>query len=210
MSETMEHRGFALPQTGATIAEAGRVRLRRWCAGDLAHYAALVADPVVMAHIGDGRPRGPDRARREVERFVAAQNADGFSRWVVERRSDGRFMGYIGPLRNDSFIDYGGRGFRALWGSGLIVDIVSVALETIFLTCRIENIVAITRIANARAWRVNQRMGFYEAGQIEQHGHPCLIQHLDRETYLRKDIAAANRALLTRFLQRGGDRHVTA
>lgn len=199
-----------LPASAVTIAETRRVRLRTWTGDDVAPYAAVVADPVVMRHIGDGQPRGEERAAREVAGFVRAQLVDGFSRWVVERRSDGAFLGFIGPMRTGTYIDYGARAGRAHWGCGLAVDAVTLALEAIFVTCGIERIVAVTRLGNSRAWRMNGRMGFVEVGQVEQQGHPCLIQDLDRDTYLGRGARSANLATLDRFLRRTEARHVGA
>lgn len=73
----------------------GDLTLRRWRSEDAAPFAALNADPAVMAHF----PRTRTATESEAEaglldrRFVA----DGFGPWALERA--GRFVGFAGAMR---------------------------------------------------------------------------------------------------------------
>ena len=105
--------------------ETDRLRLRRWEPRDLAPFAALNADPEVMALM----PRRLDRAASDdlVARIDARWREDGIGFAVAERREDGAFLGMVGlsVLRLDMepapCIEVGWRLARAHWGQGYVL-----------------------------------------------------------------------------------------
>ena len=71
-----------------------RVRLRRWVARDLPHFAALNADPEVMRFF----PACLDRVASDAfaARIEAHLHAHGWGLWAAEARAEGAFMGFVG------------------------------------------------------------------------------------------------------------------
>lgn len=62
--------------------------------GDLDDIAALLADPVVMAHYP--RPRTREEAQAWIDWTRASYRDHGFGLWVLVERSTGRFLGDCG------------------------------------------------------------------------------------------------------------------
>ncbi len=157
--------------------ETERLRLRPWEPRDLAPFAALNADPEVMALM----PRRLDRAASDalVARIEARWREDGISFAVAERREDGAFLGMVGlaVLRLDMFpapfMEVGWRLARAHWGQGYAGEAARAWLAHGFGTLGPEEIVAITVPANARSRAVMRRLGMRERPE-RAFAHPAL------------------------------------
>ena len=148
-----------------TELETERLRLRRWRDGDLTGLAALNADPRVMEHF----PKVFSFADSEamLGRARAHWAANGFGWWVVERRTDGAFVGIAGLLR-PSFeahftpcVEVGWRLSADAWGHGYATEAARAALRHGFerLTPRLEEIVAFTVPGNLASRRVMEKLG---------------------------------------------------
>ena len=71
-----------------------RLRLRRWCAADLAPFATLNADPRLMEHFPALLSKAESDAR--VARIEAHFDQHGFGLWAVEITDLAPFAGFIG------------------------------------------------------------------------------------------------------------------
>ena len=77
--------------------ETERLVLRQWREADRAPFAALNADPVVMAHFPAPLAQAESDAGLDRQaRFIAC---DGLGFRAVERLSDGAFVGMVGVKR---------------------------------------------------------------------------------------------------------------
>jgi RimJ/RimL family protein N-acetyltransferase len=140
-----------------------RLLLRGWHAADLAPFAALNADPVVMEHF----PNLLDRASSDalVERITLGWRSLGFGIWAVERRDDSTFLGFAGlsrPAFDAPFmpaVEVGWRLARHAWGHGYATEAASAALQFGFDTVGLAEIVSFTVPANLRSRRVMDRIG---------------------------------------------------
>src|SRR5579863_5793658 len=74
-----------------------RLVLRRWRDGDRGAFAAMNADPEVMAHFPARLSRAESDAM--IDHLEAAFEDDGFGFWAVEERSSGVLLGATGLLR---------------------------------------------------------------------------------------------------------------
>ncbi len=103
-----------------------RLCLRPWRDADLAPFAAMNADPVVMEFF----PRPLDRAESEA---AAGRNREHFARhgfglWVVEVPDVAEFIGVVGlavPRFEGHFtpcVEIGWRLARAFWGNGYATE----------------------------------------------------------------------------------------
>jgi len=71
-----------------------RLLLRQMRDDDLDDIAALLGDPVVMAHYP--RPRTRQEAQAWIDRTSGSYREHGFGLWVLVERSTGRFVGDCG------------------------------------------------------------------------------------------------------------------
>lgn len=155
--------------------ETGRLRLRQWRPDDLAPFAALNADPRVMAHF----PAPLTRAESDAlaERCAALIAARGWGFWAAELKAGGTFVGFVGlhtPAAELPFspcVEIGWRLAFAHWGQGLASEAARGALQVGFATLGLAEIVAFTAVGNARSRAVMERLGMHAAGTFD---HPQL------------------------------------
>ncbi|HJP90247.1 MAG TPA: GNAT family N-acetyltransferase [Candidatus Limnocylindrales bacterium] len=154
---------MALPEASIPEIRTQRLLLRGWREADLAPFAALNADPVVMEHF-------PGLLTREecdafVGRIVDGWLAHGFGLWALERLEDGRFLGFTGltrPRFDAPFmpaVEVGWRLAREAWGHGYGTESARAALVFGFDAVGLDEIVSFTSPANVRSWRVMERLG---------------------------------------------------
>lgn len=146
--------------------ETPRLRLRQWRESDLAPFAALAADPEVMAFLLPVPTRADSDAL--VERFQARIAANGWGFWAVEHRNSGEFAGFTGlnvPLATLPFspcVEIGWRFARKWWGQGLATEAARGALQVGFEQLGFDEIVAFTALGNLRSAAVMERLGMRE------------------------------------------------
>lgn len=168
------------------LAKGRSVALRTWLDADVDWYAELVASPEVMRFIGDGRPRGRDRATAEIRRFREETERLGWSRWVVEKTSTREPVGYVGFSVQGGRIDWGGRSFSRFWGSRSVIEAAQLALRLGLIDYGLPYGEATTVLENHRAWRLNAFFGFQEVGTYEENGVPMVRQRIE-PSMLRSD-----------------------
>lgn len=146
--------------------ETPRLRLRRWEARDLAPFAALNADALVMAHM----PRVLTREESDglVSRIEDRWRDDGICFAVAERRFDGAFVGMVGLARLKleglprPCVEVGWRLARPFWRQGYASEAARAWLGHGFGTMDLDEIVAITVPANTASLKVMRRLGMRE------------------------------------------------
>lgn len=158
--------------------ETERLLLRSWRDEDLEPFHAMGQDPEVMRHV---RPmRGRDDCEAAIARHRAAEARHGFCFWVLERKSDGAFLGFCGlrhgvpetPIARD--IEAGWRLASAYWGQGYAREAASACLDWAFETLGVPRIVAITVAANTRSWGLMERLGMRRRPDLD-FLHPTLL-----------------------------------
>jgi len=167
-----------------------RLRLRQWRESDLAPFAALAADPEVMAFLLPLPTRADSDALAASLKARIAANGWGF--WAVEHKDSGEFAGFTGlnaPLAALPFspcVEIGWRFARKWWGQGLASEAARGALQVGFERLGLEEIVAFTAAGNLRSAAVMERIGMHEdtAGAFDHPsvplGHPLRRHRLFR------------------------------
>ncbi len=156
--------------------ETDRLILRRWRARDVEPYAALTADPEVMAWLGGVMTEG--EARAHIDRMEAHFDRHRFGRWAIERREDGAFLGYAGvqaiwPGLPVAGWECGWRLVRSAWGFGYASEAARAAVADVFARTDLAEVLAFTAEANARSRAVMARCGF-ERDPARDFDHPEL------------------------------------
>jgi RimJ/RimL family protein N-acetyltransferase len=154
-----------------------RLVLRNWRDGDLAEFAAINADPQVMAFF----PRAYDRAESDglVARIRNHAARCGFGLWAMEAPGEAPFMGFTGLWTPDfeapftPCVEIGWRLAPRFWGRGYATEAARASLRFGFEMLQQEEIVSYAVTANERSRRVMERIGMTRdlAGDFD---HPKL------------------------------------
>ncbi len=145
-----------------TFIETERLVLRSWRAEDRAPFAAICADPQVMATLGPVMDReGSDSLLDRVEAIEAAR---GHTFWALERRSDAVLIGWCGVIRGDTGpvsgkAEIGWRLAHAAWGHGYASEAARASVDWLFANLADDAAWAITNTANSRSRAVMERLG---------------------------------------------------
>jgi RimJ/RimL family protein N-acetyltransferase len=154
-----------------------RLRLRPWREADLAPFAAINADPVVMEHFPSVLERASSDAM--AERIGGHFDRHGYGLWAVEVPDVAAFIGFIGlaiPRFTASFtpcVEVGWRLARRHWGQGYATEGARAAVAFGFAEAGLEEIVSFTVPANRRSLAVMERLGMTSEAR-EDFDHPVL------------------------------------
>jgi len=154
-----------------------RLRLRGWRDEDHAPFAAMCADPRVMAYLP---PINDDaEVAAYLDRVKAHHERHGFGYWVLEERATGAFAGLAGLLAV-SFeahftpaVEIGWRMPVAFWGQGLATEAARACIHYGFTTLGLREIVAFTAPGNARSRALMGRLGMTHE-PADDFVHPAL------------------------------------
>ena len=151
--------------------ESARLRLRQWQDDDLAEFAALCADPLVMQYFPAPLSRVESAAL--IGRIRGHFAEYGFGLWALERQDSGAFIGMTGLL-NVSFdapftpaVEIGWRLARRHWGQGFASEAAWTALRCGFDRLQLDEIVAFTTEANLPSQKVMQAIGMHYDPQAD-------------------------------------------
>lgn len=147
-----------------------RLVLRDWAAADRAPFAALNADPCVVAWVGDGTVLDRPTSDGLVDRIEEHWRARGFGLWAVEERDGGAFVGFAG-LAVPWFlpavlpaVEVGWRFARGAWGRGYATEAGAAALEHAFAELALAEVIATILPGNVRSVRVAEKLGLRFTG----------------------------------------------
>jgi ribosomal-protein-alanine N-acetyltransferase len=140
-----------------------RLVLRRWLERDRAPFAAMNADPEVMAHFP--APLSREESDVFIDRIEAGFDQHGFGLWALEVRSNGVFIGFTGlavPTFEAAFtpaVEIGWRLQRSAWGAGYATEAARGALDVAFDQIGLREVVSFTSTVNERSQAVMRRLG---------------------------------------------------
>lgn len=147
--------------------ETDRLVLRRWREEDLAPFAAMNADPVVMEYL----PALLDRAESDAfaARCDAALAADGYGLFAVEVKGGPAFVGYVGvrSLAGDDTLPFAAEGevgwrlAHGAWGRGYAPEGALASMAECFTVHGFTEIVSFTSVGNTRSQSVMRKIGMH-------------------------------------------------
>ncbi len=160
-----------------------RLLLRRWRDEDREPFAALNADPEVMAHFT--APLSREESDALVDRFEAHFDEHGYGMWAVE--ADGGFVGFTGLQWTEGLpfspaLEVGWRLARHAWGKGYATEAGQAAIGVGL--ANVGSVVSLAAVTNTRSWAVMERLGMRREGTFEHprvpEGHPLRLHYLYR------------------------------
>jgi RimJ/RimL family protein N-acetyltransferase len=168
-----------------------RLLLRQWRDDDLDPLAPMYADPEVMRYIRGGGVLN----RAETAGYLAGMQRHweehGFGLFAAEVRETGELAGWVGlavPLFLPEVlptVEIGWRLGRAYWGGGLATEGARAVLEFAFDDRKLDRLVSIRHVDNARSGRVMEKLGmtFDRRTAVPGNGQPVEVYAITREQY---------------------------
>jgi RimJ/RimL family protein N-acetyltransferase len=156
--------------------ETERLIIRPWRDSDRDEYLASCNTEAVTAHLGG--PSSVEDFDAGFARIRESQDEHGFCFWAIERKSDGKFLGYCGlkmanlrgtPVEDD--VEIGWRLREDAWGQGYASESARAVLAWAWDNLDVERIVSFTVPANEASWRVMERIGMTRRPDLD-FGHP--------------------------------------
>jgi ribosomal-protein-alanine N-acetyltransferase len=152
--------------------ETDRLILRAFVDADRDPWAEMNADPEVMRHFPSTLSR--QEAEAVIERVNGKIAESGVGFWALERKGDGRFLGFAGlncigheylPVFGQW--EVGWRLARHAWGQGYASEAGRAALAHGFGPMGLARILAYTAVTNTPSEAVMQRLGMARAAEMD-------------------------------------------
>lgn len=146
---------------GIVIVETPRLLLRTFRRDDLPAYAALNADPAVVATLG-GQPLSAEDSDSLATWHQARYVEQGYGLLAVERREGGAFLGMCGLHHQESFPDEVELAYRLAhehWGRGYATEAGAGWLDLAFGRFGLTRVIGIGEESNPRSLAVMRRLG---------------------------------------------------
>ena len=156
-----------------------RLVLRGWTDADRPAYAAVNADPLVMATLGPSMTR--EQSDAHVDRMIAHWAELGHGLWCVAL--DGECIGFTGLATPDFMpvVEIGWRLGSAHWGNGYAPEAARAALAFGFDERGLDEVVSFTWAGNTKSRRVMEKIGMTldpTAGFDHPRAQPDLNPHV--------------------------------
>jgi RimJ/RimL family protein N-acetyltransferase len=162
--------------------ETARLRLRRYEVRDLEPQAAALAVPEVVRFLG-GTPHSREETWRRILAAHGLWGLLGFGYWVVERKTDGAYLGHVG------FADFKRQLMPSIEGipeagwifapqgqnQGYATEAVQAALAWADEHLQAEQVTAIISHDNIASIRVAEKCGFAQREEAIYKDEPILL-----------------------------------
>lgn len=141
-----------------------RIQLRPFVPADGAAMHSIYGDERVMRWVGDGPVRDLHQTQAMLDRYIAHQQAHGFSFWAVVERSTGAVVGDAGLYIRGDAVELGYTLARRCWGRGYATEAAGLCVGAAFGELGMPALVAVTRPENQASIRVLAMLGFRHSG----------------------------------------------
>ncbi|HZY97950.1 MAG TPA: GNAT family N-acetyltransferase [Candidatus Baltobacteraceae bacterium] len=165
-----------------------RLRLRRYRKDDFESAFRLTNDPRVMRYYP--APFDRDRVTRMLENVLRSYDERGYSVLVVERATDGAYLGQIGLLHWD---DVDGREdvevaymlVPEAWGAGYATEAARACRDWAFEQLGADRVVSFISVENEPSMRVAERNGMTRLKRLNENrlGIPIYVYAIARDDW---------------------------
>ena len=163
--------------------ETERLIVRHYTKEDSDNFFLLNGDEEIMRYIR------PAKTREEADQFLLEilqklEEDPASGRWAVEAKPTGVFVGsfaFITIERVENKMQLGYALLKQNWGKGYATELTHGGLAYVFSQTGLDEIYAITEIANTASQKVLQKAGFAPFDETEEDG-----KKLSRFIYLKE------------------------
>lgn len=162
-----------------------RLRLRRYRKDDFESAYRLTNDPRVMRYYPATYDR--DRVARMIDNILRSYDEIGYSVLVVERLSDGAYLGQIGLLHWDDVdaredVEVAYMLAAEAWGQGFATEAARACRDWAFEHLGVDRVVSFIALANEPSMRVAERNGMTRIKRLDNSrlGIPIYVYAIER------------------------------
>jgi RimJ/RimL family protein N-acetyltransferase len=138
-----------------------------------------------------GGVQGEKKLRGDVAWFRECFEKYGFTLWVVERKSDGAFLGFCGLDRLEydvpdyllGRVEIGWRLREDAWGEGYATESARVSLDIAFRIRNMDDVISRADEGNEGSLRIMRKLGMRRAEELER-GEGQLVHIIKRASWL--------------------------
>ncbi len=177
-----------------TMLSTSRIIMRRFESGDFAAFAALNADPDVMAYFPS--VLSASESDQLAGRIQSKFDDKGWGLWAVELLESGEFIGFVGLNEPDAGLPFepctevGWRVARQYWGRGYATEAAHRALRFAFEVLRLPEVVSFTAVRNERSRAVMRRLGMKNTGR--NFAHPMVAARTGLQEHVLYSLCEAD------------------
>jgi len=159
-----------------------RLGFRNWQRDDLDEFAALNADPIVMAHFPSVLSR--EETADFIDRLIAHFDRHGYNYFAVEVIDTSEFIGFIGLAYRTYEADFcpatdiGWRLKASAWSKGYATEGALRCLRFAFEELKLQRVISTCPLTNTKSEKVMKKTGMTKMGEFD---HPHLKSHPDLE-----------------------------
>jgi RimJ/RimL family protein N-acetyltransferase len=162
--------------------ETERLVLRHWRKDDFRPWHAILSEPEVHKHFGP-QPISAEDCFRRLTAAVGGWQWNGFGTWAVERKTDGKLVGNVGPFTAWRDLDpCFGEEPEMGWifssdthGTGMASEACRAAISWIEANLQPTPLWAIIAPANEPSLRLAAKLGFERLHDTPYQGEPTAV-----------------------------------
>ena len=166
----------------APTLETERLLLRAWRKDDFRPYHAILQEPAVHRHFGP-QPMSAEECWRRMCAAVGGWQMNGFGTWAVERKSDGKLVGNVGPFTawrglDPEFGDDPEMGWifaTETHGQGIAHEACRAVIDWAEAELQPTQMWAIIAPANEPSMKLAERLGFERLHETRYHDEPTVV-----------------------------------
>lgn len=155
------------------VATTERLRLRTWDADDEQRFYDIMNVPAVMRWLGGMQT--PEQWNAAYQRLCGYERDFGFTFWIIERRSDGKILGFCGLKRANApggeaiagEVEIGWRLREDAWGHGYAKEAAIASLDLAFNRFAASQVVALTAEQNVTSQGLMKRLGMRRRADLD-------------------------------------------
>jgi RimJ/RimL family protein N-acetyltransferase len=157
---------------GAVVIETERLLLRCWQPGDAELFNRHCNTKAVMHWLGGVQSKR--ELRDDVQYFADYHEENGYTFWVMERRSDGEFLGFCGFLHDidedstvEGELEIGWRLRADEWRNGYAEEAAKACLDWAFAVLKPRRVVSRTAETNMASRRLMEKLGMRRRPELD-------------------------------------------
>lgn len=160
------------------ICETPRLIIRTWCLNDAEAAFAIWGDTLVMRYLNpEDLRKNIDDARARLIKAIAYQERNGFCRWAVESRTEGKVVASCGFSKlSTGDLDLGFYVQPDFWRQGFAAEAAVACMEYGFSVMGLKVIFASTHTENVASQGVLKKLKFDDLGLRPADNNPDFME----------------------------------